>query len=350
MRILVAEDDVIARKRLTRHLKEWGHEVIDAADGGSALEMFISQTPLPDMVITDWLMPELTGVELAKHIRTCTRGKSYTYIILLTSLTERENIITGFKEGGVDDYIHKPFDITELEARLQVGVRVVNLEKAQRDYSLSLEHVVRRQTLKIRETQEEIVVRLFSALECRDEETGDHVRRISLISAFLAEQLGCPQTFVDDIRYAAPMHDIGKIGIPDGILRKPGRLTREEFEVIKTHPGIGARILQNSQYDQIRVAEEIALRHHEKWDGTGYPDGLSGEAIPLSAQIVAVADVFDAMANDRVYRPAMAEGEVLRIMREGRGKHFSPTVLDLFLEHFCTIQRIKAEIVSPAGT
>ena len=343
MLILVAEDDTIARKRLRKLLEQWGHEVIEAADGGSALEVLVSHHPYPDMVLTDWIMPELSGIELAKHIRTSTHGKGYTYIILLTSLTDRENIVVGFKEGGVDDYIVKPFDITELEVRLQVGIRVVNLEKAQRDYSLSLEHVVRRQTLKIRETQEEIVVRLFSALECRDEETGSHVRRISLTSALLAERLGCPQSFVDDIRFASPMHDIGKIGIPDGILHKPGRLTPEEYEVIKTHPRIGARILHNSQYEQIRIAEEIALRHHECWDGSGYPDGLAGDAIPLSAQIVAVADVYDALANDRVYRPAMAEEEMLEIMEKGRGRHFAPAVFDMFLDNIERIRRIHAD-------
>lgn len=343
MTVLIVEDDDLTRKRLRKILERSGRRVIACSEGGKALEAFTAAAPQPEVVLTDWMMPAVDGLTLAKSIRRLTTGGLYTYVILLTSKGDTADRVLGFEEGGVDDYVVKPFSMEELLARVAVGERLASLERAQREYSRSLESVVSRQTRQIRETQEEVVVRLASALRSRDEETGAHVRRIGLTSALLAEALGWSRGAVDDLRVAAAMHDIGKVGIPDAILRKPGRLAPDELQVMRRHAAIGADILNHSPLPLLRMAKDIALGHHERWDGQGYPSGAAGEAIPACARIVAVADVFDAVSNDRVYRPALPEAEVLRLMREGRGGHFDPAVLDAFLGALPEMRRIQAE-------
>ena len=196
-----------------------------------------------------------------------------------------------------------------------------------------LEQEVRHRTQEIRDREEEIALRLVCAADTRDDgETGSHIRRLGLYSELMAKHLGWPQERVDEIRIAAPMHDIGKIGIPDHILRKPGKLDDAEFQIMKMHAQIGAKILSNSKSTLVQMAREIALGHHEKWDGTGYPEGLVGEAIPTSARIVAIVDVFDALIHKRVYKDGIDIDKALDIMREGRGKHFDPKLFDLFYE------------------
>jgi HD-GYP domain-containing protein (c-di-GMP phosphodiesterase class II)/CHASE1-domain containing sensor protein len=202
-----------------------------------------------------------------------------------------------------------------------------------RRYARILEEKVREQTLDIRRAQEEVIHRLTSASQCRDEETGMHIRRTGLLSELLAKAAGWSAAEAEVIRLAAPMHDIGKIGIPDAILRKPGKLTAEEFEIMKTHTTIGADMLAGTNVPMLMMAREIAMNHHEKWDGEGYPAGRSMLDIPESARIVAIVDVFDALTHDRVYRPALPEEEVLKIMRQGAGTHFDSLLLAHFFSH-----------------
>jgi HD-GYP domain-containing protein (c-di-GMP phosphodiesterase class II) len=207
---------------------------------------------------------------------------------------------------------------------------------------------VRKRTRDIRDREEEIALRLVSAADSRDDgETGAHIRRLGLYSALMAKHLDWSEEQIDEIRIAAPMHDIGKIGIPDRILKKPGRLTSEEFEVMKTHAEIGARILSNSQSSLVQMAREIALGHHEKWEGSGYPSGLVGDEIPISARIVAIVDVFDALIHKRVYKDAMDVQQALDIMREGRGSHFDPDLFDLFIELRDDMVRISQDFFDP---
>ena len=187
-------------------------------------------------------------------------------------------------------------------------------------------------TAEVRRSQSEIAMRLMAASEYRDDETGAHIRRIGLFAAALAEKAGWEPQAVGDLQLAAPMHDIGKVGIPDAILLKPGKLTAEEFEAMKGHTTIGGRILGDTDIALLRLAKEIALSHHEKWDGSGYPRGLAGEAIPQSGRIVALCDVYDALVSHRVYRPALPEEEALDIMTKGRGSHFDPELFDCFLQ------------------
>ncbi len=341
MNILIAEDEKINLTRLQRFLEKWGNRVYPSTNGLDALETFLSSEV--DIIVTDWMMPKMDGLELVKHIRGQGGSKPYVYIILLTSRGDKEDIIRGFSEAGVDDYIVKPFDPEELRARLSVGERTVRLERTLREYGQGLEKIVRRQTRVIRKTQEETIYRLLSALESRDEETGGHVKRIAHFSAHLAKETGWQSNRIEDLLLAAPMHDIGKIGVPDTILLKKGRLTPAEFEIIKSHTTIGGNILKDSEYPMLQLAEEIALSHHEKWDGNGYPAGIAGEDIPESGRIVALVDVYDALSNDRVYRKASPEEEVVRIMSEGRGSHFDPDIFDLFLDSLPEFRRILRE-------
>ncbi|MBW1895058.1 MAG: response regulator [Deltaproteobacteria bacterium] len=340
MNILIAEDEKVSLHRLKHFLEGWGHRTIPTQNGLEALENFLSEQV--DIVITDWMMPEMDGLELVRHIRGRGEGKPYVYVILLTAKGDKGDIVNAL-EGGVDDYIVKPFDPSELRARVNVGERMVRLERTLKKYSDGLEKIVRRQTGIIRRTQEETIIRLLTALESRDEETGGHVRRIALFSAILVKAAGWPQDRVYDLRLSAPMHDIGKIGIPDNILRKQGKLTETEFETIKTHTTIGAEILKDSNLPMLQMAHDIALSHHEKWDGTGYPAGFAGEEIPASARVVALADVYDALSNDRFYRKASTEEQVLDIMKKGRGTHFDPYFFDLFIDQLPKFRLIAAE-------
>ena len=338
MRILVAEDQALARLVLTSHLRNWGHEVVETVDGQEAMDYVLKAPNEIDMLITDWSMPRLDGLELSQLVRSLSSSFHYIYIILLTSHSEFSDRIKGFAQGGVDDYIVKPFQEAELLHRINVANRIIKAERQLLDHSRNLESVVRRQTKTIRQSQEEIISRLFSALESRDHETGRHVRRIGLISAKVGSYLGWSQEEVDTIQAAAPLHDIGKIGVQDKVLLKQGRLTNEEFQIIQSHTTIGANILANSRNHIIRLAETIALRHHENWDGSGYPGGLKGEDIPVAARVVAVADVYDALLTDRVYRKGLPEEEVLTILKAECGRKFDPEIMRIFLQNIDEIR------------
>jgi putative two-component system response regulator len=341
LNILVAEDDSITLRRIQYYLEKGEHHVITAKDGREALEKFTSNDI--DIVLTDWNMPQMDGLELVRHISQHGDGKPYVYVIFLTSRSDKEDVVAALSQAGVDDYLVKPFDPDELQARIGVGQRTVLLERALKEYSQGLEKIVQKQTRIIRETQEETIYRLLTALETRDEETGGHVLRIALSSGIMAEALGWEPDRIEDLRLAAPMHDIGKIGVPDAILLKPGKLTAAEFAVMKTHTAIGGQILGGSEFRMLQMAHDIAVSHHEKWNGSGYPKGLAGEEIPEVGRIVALVDVFDALSHDRVYHKAAPEAEVLRIMQAGRNSHFDPCLYDLFIRLLPRLREVAAE-------
>jgi putative two-component system response regulator len=328
MNILIVEDEPISRLRLQHALENQGHRVYPCAGGEEALENFLG-TEI-DLVVTDWMMPGMDGISLARQIRHQGQERPYVYIILLTARDGKGDMVNGLTQGKVDDYMIKPLDPEELQARLLVAERIVRLERSLREYSRGLELVVRMQTRKIRSSQEETIVRLLTALSSRDEETGNHVKRIGDYSVLIAEGLDWAEDRIEDLRLAAMMHDVGKIGVPDAILLKNGRLTEEEFVIIKTHTRIGGEILGGSDVPMLQMAREIALGHHEHWNGQGYPRGLAGEQISEVARIVALVDVFDALSTDRIYRPAMTREKVLQILGEGRGSQFDPRIFDLF--------------------
>lgn len=340
MNILVAEDDTITRKRLQHFIEKWGHRVITARNGLEALELSLSNDT--DILVTDWLMPEMDGIELIRNIRN--RPKSaYIYIILVTSKSDKQDMLEGLLSGQVDDYIVKPFDPDLLQARISVGARTVTFERTLRKYNEGLEKLVQHQTSVVKKTKEETIFRLLTALESRNEETVGHVRRIALFSSLTADATGWIPDSIDDIRLAAPMHDIGKIGIPDAILKKKGALSADEYAILKMHPTIGAQILEGSEYPMLQMAHGIALGHHEWWNGKGYPGGLSGEEIPEAARIVALADVYDALNNDRVCaKPPPAE-EVMECMFKKRGTQFDPYFYDIFMDLIPEFVKISAE-------
>jgi len=246
----------------------------------------------------------------------------------------------------VDDYVTKPFDLAEVKLRVRNLARVRQARQIIAGYATELESRVSERTTELqrallelgaaqdglREAHNETVIKLAVACEYRDDDTAQHLKRMAGYSRVLAQQLGLPADMVKGIETAAPMHDIGKIGVPDSILLKPGRLTPEEFKVMQKHPGIGARILSGSSSPLLHLAESIALCHHEKFDGTGYPRNLKGEDIPIEGRIVALADVFDALTTRRCYKPAFSIERTLEIIREGNGRHFDPMIVDAFMK------------------
>lgn len=340
MNILVAEDETITRKRLQHFIEKWGYRVITAKNGLEALELSLSNNT--DILVTDWMMPEMDGLELVRNIRN-TPNAAYIYIILVTAKAEKQDILEGLLGGEVDDYITKPFDPDLLRARISVGARTVSLERKLRKYNTGLEKLVQHQTSVIKKTKEETIFRLLTALEKRDEETGGHVRRIALFSSRTAESAGWTPERVDDIRLAAPMHDVGKIGVPDAILKKKGELNSAEFEIIRNHTTSGGQILEGSEYPMLQMAHDIALSHHEWWNGEGYPAGLSGEDIPEAARIVALADVYDALSHDRVYAEALPPDEVADYMLKRRGTQFDPYYYDIFMDLIPEFAKISSE-------
>jgi putative two-component system response regulator len=281
-----------------------------------------------DLVVSDIMMPGKSGIDL---LRIVSESFPATAMIMATAVDKRETAVLTLEKGAFG-YVIKPFE------RNEFVINIINVLERRRivlehdRYEKQLEQLVRERTKDIHQREEEIALKLISASGYRDEETGDHIKRIGLFGAILAERIGWDQERVDYMRIAGPMHDVGKIGVPDEILHKPGKLTPDEFEKIKEHTLIGKKILEGTEIPLIQMAKNIAEYHHEKWNGSGYPHGLKENAIPESAQIVAVADVYDALSNDRVYRAALPEEKVLSIMEEGKGGHFNPDIVKPFLE------------------
>jgi putative two-component system response regulator len=264
-------------------------------------------------------------------------------------ITASRSEVTHTLALGANDFLAKPYDAEELRLRVMNHVRTKKLHDLSNDLNNVLEAEVLRKTAALREAlaqaqeaEYEITLRLGRAAEFRDLETGMHTRRISEMSTVLAELAGLSPEECKTLRYASPLHDVGKVGIPDRILLKPGKLTDEEMKIMRLHSVIGGKILGEScRYPSLEMGQIVALQHHEKWDGSGYPDGIAGETIHIFARIVMVVDIFDALASERPYKPALPLEKVVSIMTEGRGNFFDPTLLDLFLEHlerFVTIR------------
>ena len=336
-KILIVDDERDVCELLSRWLTSEGYSC-DTANNGQMAVQLLEQKDF-DLLISDIMMPGMSGIDLLTNIRTRFPDVA---VIMVTAVDDRKTAIITLGLGAYG-YVIKPFDKNEIVINVANALERRRVTLLSQDYERSLEAKVEERTGQVRQREEEIVLRLISAVCNRDDETGSHIRRIGLYSGAMAKSLGWTPESVHDIRLAAPMHDVGKIGIPDTILLKPGRLTREEFDVIKTHTTIGAAILDGSDVPLLQTAREIALSHHEKWDGSGYPQGLIEDATPESARIVSVVDVYDAMVNDRVYRPALPEDEALSLMKIGKGKHFDPKILDCFLELLTEIRRIREE-------
>lgn len=349
IKILIVDDDPDIRASLSEILISEGYQVETAENGKEALGKI--STFEPDIVLTDYLMPEMDGIALCKIIKNDPTSVD-TGVILITGVNDLETRVRGLL-AGADDFLNKPFMLPELQARIKSLSKVKLYHDFLKNYQKKLEEEVEKKTAdllkanldlkiayeEIKDLSLETIYRLAKAAEYRDEHTGYHIQRIAHYSVAIGVHLGLSNDALDVLRYASPLHDIGKLGIPDAILLKPGALTASEWEIMKMHSIIGAEILSGSKIRYLKAAEKIARYHHEKWDGTGYPEGLRGEKIPLFARITALADVFDALTTDRPYRKAMTIEEALEVIKSGRGSHFDPLLVDTFF-------KVKEEILS----
>jgi putative two-component system response regulator len=312
---------------LVRKLTPPGTEIVTFSSPLEGLQWCSSHEP--DLVIVDYMMPDLNGIEFIQTVR-----KLYpadTVPILMVTAAHEKEVRYESLAAGANDFLTKPIDRHEFDPRVRTMLSLRASHQRMRTWNDDLQAAVILKTAEIVTREQETITRLARAAEFRDPETGAHILRMAHYSQIIARDLGLDAETCERILTAAPMHDIGKVGTPDNILLKPGRLTPDEMVIMRQHPRIGHDILKGSSSPMIQMAAEIALTHHEKFDGSGYPDGLAGEAIPLVGRIVAVADVFDALTSPRPYKPAWALDDAIAFIREGRGSHFDPACVDVFL-------------------
>lgn len=333
-KILLVDDEPTNLRVLDAMLTPLGYECVSAPDGRAGIAK--AKDWNPDCILMDAMMPELDGFEATRYLRQDDLTRR-TPIVMVTALQDVEARVKAL-EAGADDLLTKPVDKTELRARVQSLVKIKSYQDRLENQQKVLEEAVTRQTKQLRQALQNLqqasldtIVRLARASEYKDEDTGMHIQRMSHYAAAVARKMGLPDEEADNILYAAPMHDIGKIGIPDSILLKPDRLTETEWDVMKQHTVIGACILEGSGSPLVEYGRIIALTHHERWDGSGYPLGLAGEDIPLIGRITSLSDVFDALVSRRPYKDPISVEETCAMMEAGRGKHFDPKVLDAFL-------------------
>ena len=304
-----------------------------APNGERALKIANAE-PRPDIILLDIMMPGIDGYEVCRRLKADPRTLRIP-VIFITARSEVEDEQMGFELGAVD-YITKPISPPIVLARVRTQLALYNQNQ-------QLETKVQQRTAELMETRLEIIRRLGRAAEFKDNETGLHVIRMSHYSRLLAEAHGTGEAWTDLVFNAAPMHDIGKIGIPDHILLKPGKLDDTEWEVMRQHPQYGAEIIGEHDSELMNMSREIALNHHEKWDGSGYPDGKKGEEIPLASRIVALADVFDALTTARPYKKAWSVEDALKLIDEESGSHFDPILVELMHRVLPEILAIKAQ-------
>jgi putative two-component system response regulator len=328
--ILVVDDQESNLQILERMCRGAGYEKVKTiSDPRQALAAFLEVKP--DLVLLDLVMPHLDGFEVMAQIRARVQREEYLPILVLTTDVSPESRQKALSIGA-KDFVNKPFDRGEVELRIRNLLETRFVYRELRRNNENLEIMVRQRTADLEDARLEILERLAVAAEYRDDTTGQHTRRVGKVSALISKALGLSKDEVELMERAAPLHDVGKIGVPDQILLKGGRLTPEEFSLMKTHTTIGAKILGGSRNRLLQFAEEIALFHHEHWDGTGYSPGLAGEAIPLSARIVAIADVYDSLTHERPYKRAWSKEEAVTEITAGTGSHFDPDVVGAFME------------------
>jgi putative two-component system response regulator len=294
-----------------------------------------------DLLIVDYMMPELNGVDFIKELR-LTKGKEEIPILMITA-NDQKQVRYEALEAGATDFLTKPVDKIEFTARVNNMLHLGASRKALANRAQWLAEEVRKATLEIVQRERETVVRLSKAAEYRDPETGAHISRMAHYSELIAREMGLPQTDYELVLQAAPMHDIGKVGIADHILLKPGRLTPDEFDIMKQHASFGYEILRGSESRVLQAGAEIALAHHEKFDGSGYPRGLVGEDIPVFSRIVAVADVFDALTSERPYKKAWSLERAAEHLRANSGSHFDPRCVDAFFGCWQQVLEIRQQ-------
>jgi putative two-component system response regulator len=328
-RILIVDDQPANVRLLRRILGQAGYTNLhQVTDPRQVLDLYARLDP--DLVLLDLHMPYLDGLTVMAQLRQVIPAQAYVPILVLTADISAETKQQALA-GGAKDFLHKPFDPSEVLLRIANLLQTRQLHLQLQRHSQSLEQRVRDRTAQLEAARNEILQRLALAAEFRDDDTHQHTLRVGELSALLAADLGLPNELVDRIRLAAPLHDIGKIAVSDNVLLKPARLTPEEFQHVKTHTVIGGRILAESPIPVLQMACEIALSHHERWDGTGYPHGLRAERIPLAGRIVGVVDVFDALVHQRPYKHAWPIDRALAEIAHQRGRQFDPDIAAAFL-------------------
>ncbi len=337
--IFIVDDESPNLRLLSKLLANQGYtNVVEIQDPRQVLPYYREHQP--SLILLDINMPNLDGFQVMEQLRGLDDPLSPP-IVVLTARRGRDYLLKALK-AGARDYLTKPFDIYELQMRVRNLLDAHRAHQMDYDQKKTLEREVRERTKELQQTRLQVVQRLGMAAEYRDEETGNHILRMSYISHLLAKLKGWGDAECDLILNASPMHDIGKIGIPDNILLKPGKLLPDEWEVMKTHTTIGHQLLNMDDSSLMCMASEIALTHHEKWDGSGYPNGLSGSEIPDAGRIAALADVFDALTSERPYKKAWSVEKAKEFIWQQRGKHFDPELVGIFMDNFSEVMKIKS--------
>ena len=339
--IMVVDDTPANLNILRLMLQGKGYRVLAFPSGPAALNAMVINPP--DLIMLDVMMPEMSGFEVCERIKADETLKDIP-VLFISALTEVADKVRAFAVGAVD-YVTKPFSFEEVNARVDTHLRLRKMKLEMERHNLYLEELVNAQVREISDSQQATITAVSKLAEYRDDETGHHIERTRMFCRTIAEQLRrntfyedtISDAYLEDIFHAAPLHDIGKVGIADSILLKPGKLTPEEFEIMKTHSMIGANTLLtvSNKYPKntfVNMGIAIARAHHEKWDGSGYPDGLAGEDIPLAGRIMALADVYDALRSKRPYKEPFSHEKSCAIILEGKGRHFDPAVIEAFEE------------------
>jgi two-component system response regulator RpfG len=343
--VLIVDDQQSARTML-RHVVEGISPGIHVADFESPVEALQwSETHNVDMLLLDYRMPDMDGLQFTRQFRRSLVRRDVP--IILISIVGDEPLRQAALDAGVIDFLIKPIRPRELRSRLRNILLLRQQGESLKQRAQALERQVLESLREVEERERETLYRLAKAIEFRDHGNGRHLLRMARFAGLIAERLCLPDEEVRMLELAAPLHDLGKIGIPDAILLKPGPLTAEEFAVVRTHPRIGHEILSDSQSRFVRLGAEIALRHHERWDGSGYPDGLRGEEIPISARIAAVADVYEALLSDRPHRPAWTHDAAMAYLREHSGTLFDPACVDALFKDMTQVQWIEQMQLAP---
>lgn len=356
--LLLLVDDTPANLALLHGMLKHDYR-LRIANGGQLALQLAQQQPLPDLILLDVMMPEIDGLSVCRQLKQMALTAEIP-VIFLSGKTQEADEINGLAAGAVD-YIHKPLSPAIVEARVRSQLELQAMRRALKMHNQLLEERVQQRTQELVKMQDATIMAMGVMAELRDEETGMHLKRTQEYVRLLAQQVASHPRFAAELgprqiewmAKSAPLHDIGKVGIPDAILHKPARLTVEEFAVMQRHPTLGRDIILEverivgEESDFLRYAREIAYGHQEKWDGTGYPQGLAGEAIPLSARLMALADVYDALISRRVYKPPFSHEMAVKIIHDGRGTHFDPDLVDGFLRVATEFQAIAEQYCDP---
>jgi len=343
--VLLCDDELMNRKVASKILLKEGFNVLEAQNGKEAID--ILNTQRVDLILLDLMMPVMDGYEATSIIKS-DKKLSTIPLIIVSALSEREAIIKGLKLGA-NEYLTKPYDIVEFKLRVKNAIKLGAYQNMLKDNKKILELEVYKKTkelqvalTEVQKSEHDIVSILGKTAEYRDNETSAHTLRVGEMAALLAKKFAWSDDDIELMRLAAPMHDMGKVGISDNILLKPGKLNEEEFAIMKQHSTIGHSILSQKNTPLLKLAAEIAHTHHEKYNGEGYPNAIKGDDIPLSGAIVAIVDVFDALLSDRPYKNAFTLEDTLKIIKNDSDSHFNPKVVELFMDSLDEILEIRA--------